>query len=39
MFENTITGIRMHLHKNPFIFKEVGRTVNMSQGCVSYTEL
>ena len=35
MFENTITGIRMHLRKNPLTFIEVGRTGNMSQGCIS----
>jgi hypothetical protein len=35
VFENTITGIRVNLRKNPLIFIEVGRKGNMSQGCIS----
>jgi hypothetical protein len=35
VFENNITGIRMHLRKNPLIFIEVGRIGNKAQGCIS----
>jgi hypothetical protein len=34
VFENTITGIRMHLRKNPLTFIEVGRKGNIPQECI-----